>query len=277
VKAWLPCALLVAGLVAACGSGEPAAQNAGTPTQSEAPPGASAATVDLVQDKLIVTVRVDLEVNNLPERFSRITELTREFDGYVAESRLSGSGSDSAGSLKLRLPAPRYRDFLAKMRELPQTSVRREETNAREVTAEYTDLQARLSNLRAGEIQYRNLLASAISVDDVLKVSARLDEVRGQIELTQGRMNLIDDQSNLATIHVQLAMPSASLRSYLASPLDALTGAAGASFLIAWAALDAAVVLLVASVWLLPLAVLSTLAWRSGRRYLPALRQWFLS
>src|SRR5690606_10566082 len=74
-----------------------------------------------------------------------------------------------------------------------------------DVTAEYTDLQSSLRNLTAVEQQYLTLLSQAREVDDILLVQDRLNGVRGQIEQVQGRIKLLDNLADLATVRVSLS------------------------------------------------------------------------
>ena len=61
--------------------------------------------------------------------------------------------------------------------------------------------------LQATEAQYLGLLAKAATIDDILTVQDRLNGVQSQIETLQGRINLIDNLSAMATITVNLVLP----------------------------------------------------------------------
>src|SRR4030066_1077182 len=88
--------------------------------------------------------------------------------------------------------------------------VRSERSEASEVTEEYTDLEARLRNLEATEASYLELLTGAGEIPDILLVQDRLSQVRLEIEQVQGRINLLDNLTDLATITVQLTLPAAA-------------------------------------------------------------------
>ncbi len=108
-------------------------------------------------------------------------------------------------TVQIRVPAERYADVVKALRGLGD--VKAESSNSQEVTEEYTDLEARLRNLEATEQRYLELLNRAEAIPDILTVQDRLGAVRLEIEQVQGRMKLLDDLTDLATITVNLSLP----------------------------------------------------------------------
>jgi Domain of unknown function (DUF4349) len=227
-------------------------------------------------DRLIVTTDIDIEVGALQEAYVDISGRARDLGGFVADAQRSAAEEQESAFLRLRIPAPRHEELLTALRNLPDANVTREESTAREVTAEYTDLRSRLTNLQATEAQYRTLLTRAGDIEDVLKVTAKLDQVRGDIDQTEGRIKLLEDQSDFATVAVRLRLPPpVEARSGLASPLDVLVDAATTSLTVAHAALNVAVVLFVAGAWLIPATLIALLVRRRFRRQFAAVKTWF--
>ena len=66
------------------------------------------------------------------------------------------------------------------------------------------DLQARLKNLQASEVQYRVLVAKATKIEDILAVQSRLDDVQGQIEQLTAQLKQLSNQADLSTLTVTL-------------------------------------------------------------------------
>ena len=124
----------------------------------------------------------------------------------MATAEVRQAGDLQPTSLTLRVPAEAFDQAMAALRALAQ-EVLAEQTVARDVTEEYTDLDARLRNLKAAETQLLTLVEQASTVDDLLKIEKRLAEVRGEIEQLQGRFNVLENRIALATIHVLLHAP----------------------------------------------------------------------
>lgn len=254
---------------------------AGAPTAPDTAAQQQTTTTTAADTKLIVTSTIDLQVDSLRDSYDTISRLAREAGGFVAEARLSESGDASgSASLRLRVPASRHDDLVASLHGLDGATVKREDSNAKEVTAEYTDLQSRAVNLQRTEAQYQALLGRAGSIDEVLKVTAKLDSVRGDIEQLQGRINLLDDQSDYATVTVKLSLPPVVAAPVedkakgLPSPVRVFVDAMDKSFVVAHALLNVTVVLIVAGLWLLPAGVISILVWRRFRPQLERAVKW---
>src|SRR5262249_6638008 len=86
-----------------------------------------------------------------------------------------------------------------------------EDVEAKDVTREYIDLNARLRNLQAEEQQYLLILKRAATVKDTLDVTQHLGDVRGQIEQLQGQLNYLSHQIEMSSISLNLHMNAASI------------------------------------------------------------------
>lgn len=109
----------------------------------------------------------------------------------------------------------------------------------------------------------------------------RIDNVRGEIERTRGRINLFDDQSAYATLNVTLAaipvvatMPAPS---GAPSPVEVLEDALAISSDMVHVIVNALVVLAVAGLWILPAGIALLLVRRRYGRRLIALWSRLLS
>jgi hypothetical protein len=273
-------------LATACGSDALVGSDAGVPSsaQSGAGPDASAANAPssaqdaFLDTKIVVTTSIALEVTELREAYVAIGELARGAGGFVAGGHVSEAGENGAASLRLRVPAGRHDDIVASLRGFAGAKVGREETNAKEVTEEFADIESRRRNLEFSEAQYQTLLGRAGSINEVLQVTAKIDSVRGEIEKVRGRLNVLSDITDFATINVALSVPPpAPAGSAIASPVRVLSDAIAASLVAAQAVLNIVVVLLVAAAWLIPSAIVVLVAWRRVGRNLVAFGSRLLS
>ncbi len=280
---------LLAGLAIACGSsssnddsnGGSAASIGSVGSLGDSSAGVdaapSASNVDASAARLVVTSEIGLEVDDLRAAYQTTGDIVRGLGGFVAEGRISqADGTDRDDEtpfafVRLRVPSEQHDALLAALRESART-VTREETTTSEVTAEYTDLQSRLTNLQRSEAQYQELLDRSGSIEDVLNVTARLDEVRGEIEQVQGRINLLGDQSDFATVAVTMSLPAVGVESSsgLPSPLRVFVDAAEGSVTVAHAVLNVGMVVLVAAFWLVPLGLAYLVLRRPVQRLLAA-------
>lgn len=155
---------------------------------------------------IIYTGDMALVVKDTQDAISAITQLATENGGYISGSNLYQSGDVPRGSITLRVPAELYQNTLAGLRAMA-VRVERESSNSQDVTEEYTDLQARKTNLEYTEAALQELLEERRrtgNTSDILEVYRELTNIRGQIEQIEGRLRYLTNQAALSTITVEL-------------------------------------------------------------------------
>jgi hypothetical protein len=157
----------------------------------------------LADQKLVRTWSIDLLVKSPAESAEKIRSLTEHVGGFLVRSQTNGAQDATNATLTLRVPVARFREIGAEIRKL-SLRVESEQMGAEDVTMQYVDRQARLSNLRAQEAQYLSILKQARTVKDTLDVSEKLNEVRGEIERQQAEFESLSKQVETAAITVSL-------------------------------------------------------------------------
>jgi hypothetical protein len=215
----------------------------------------------LLDRKIIFTASLQVEAENVRASFESAGLIARRAGGFVEQSSLSTRETDDGeqltfATITMRVPVGEYDRVLNEIRLLNGTEVLSEESGSTEVTEEYTDLQSRLRNLERTEAQYLLLLEQANTIDDILTVNDRLDGVRAQVEQIQGRLNLLDDLTELATVSVTLSPVEAAPLAVtdddggIPTFTEALEGALGLSIAALQLLAAASALLLVGAVWL---------------------------
>jgi hypothetical protein len=154
-----------------------------------------------IEQRIVKTGEVTLEVEQVGEALGRVRALAVELGGYVGGSQ-AGTLDDRA-SLTIRIPAASFDEAIARLHEM-DAKVVAEATREQDVTGQVVDLEARIDNLRASETSYRELVARAERVEDILAVQSRLDEVRGQIEQLTAQLDALEGQAALSTLTITL-------------------------------------------------------------------------
>jgi hypothetical protein len=150
------------------------------------------------------------------------------------------------------------------------TRVEQENVEAKDVTREYIDLDARLRNTQAEEAQYLQIMKRASTVKDTLEVSAKLSDVRGRIEQLQGEMKYMTTQIAMSTVEISLHAEAEAtvlgihwrpMRQAKAAFVDMVSGLAD------WA--DSVVAFIInlplIIVWLATVVAVILIAWRALR------------
>jgi hypothetical protein len=109
--------------------------------------------------------------------------------------------------LTIRVPADRFDEARAAIRKLG-LRIEAERVDAQDVSRRYVDEDASLRKLKAEEAQYLAILKQANTVKDMLAVTEKLSEVRGQIEQQQAEFNALSRQIETVAITISLRTES---------------------------------------------------------------------
>jgi hypothetical protein len=89
--------------------------------------------------------------------------------------------------------------------------VRSTTTSGKDVTAQFTDVEAQLGALTATRDQLLTVLTQARSIGDILAVQDRITQVQIQIDQLEGQKRLLTDQTSFGTLSVTLLEPGATV------------------------------------------------------------------
>ena len=190
---WRLPALAIFLSVAGCSShaSSPAAP---VPLQASAEAGAPQ-QLPRAERQLVRRAELELTAREPDSIAPRATEITRGAGGYVASSVLE---EGSRLRMSLRVPSAALEPTLAALSALGE--VERREISALDVTEQLYDLEARLQNLRAVRDRLRQYLQRANAVGDVTEVERELTRVQGDIEVLEGRLKRLREDTALSQI-----------------------------------------------------------------------------
>ncbi len=165
------------------------------------PPTAGETAAD-VDQRIIKTGYVTLQVNDVHESIESVTAIADSLEGFVQSSN-AGENYDGTtyGSITIRVPAEQYESALQQIRDAG-LKVIDESTDTQDVTEQFTDLQARVGVAQEQEQAYVALLNRAGSVSELLEVQRELSNVRANIESLQGQIQYLENRTSLSTITV---------------------------------------------------------------------------
>jgi hypothetical protein len=156
---------------------------------------------------IVYTGLLSLQVNDTAETVNRVEAILQSVNGYIANKSLVEYGENKLrGTIQIRLPAASLNSTLPAIKALG-VKVLKETQDSNDVTAEYTDLDARRKNLEAYEVELQKLLETVRErtgkAEDILAVYNQLTQVRGEIEQIKGRQNYLENTSTLATYTIE--------------------------------------------------------------------------
>jgi hypothetical protein len=181
------------------------------------------ATVPPVNGPMIIrTAQLSLITKEFDKARANLEGILKRHRGYVGELKAGGTtGSGRTLTATLRIPADQLDATLTEVKTLGR--VESESQSGQDVTSQYVDLQARLSNARNTEQRLTDLLRNRTGkLSDVLEVEQELDRVRGEIEQMEAERKNMAIQVSYATLNatitedykaqLQVVPPSTSTR-----------------------------------------------------------------
>jgi hypothetical protein len=232
------------------------------------------------QRMIVRTADLSLVVSDAETAAAEIKSVATGLGGYVVSTQLWRDEEQLRGTITVRVPAESLDDALDTFKRLA-IRVEREGASSRDVTEEYTDLEAQLRNLEATEDELRELLHTVREkteqAEDILAVHRELTGIRAQIEQLKGRMQYLDRTAAMSAVSIELIpdvlarpiasggwRPSETASAAVRALVDTLRLLAGAAI---WVALYVLPIVALAAI---PLGVIWLLWRRRRQRRLPA-------
>ncbi len=156
-------------------------------------------TVVTAQRNLILTASVVMKTQDPWATADKARAIATGLGGDILAMSQTGQGENRSALLTFRVPSDRFDEALRQLKLLDGDVVT-SSVEAKDVTDQFIDLQARLVAKQAEEARYLQLFPQAKTVDETLKIDAALGNVRTQIEQLQAQINSIKTRTDFSTI-----------------------------------------------------------------------------
>lgn len=223
VRKWLLWAMMVVLIFTLTACGAAASNEAGDYYRyDESPEAAEMETISLASDaagsdgmpslpenrKLIRTIRMEAETEELDQMLAALDSRISELGGYV-ESREVYNGSSYSqrryrhGNLTIRIPAENVDNFVEHVGGI--SNIVSSNESVEDITLQYVDTESRVAALEVEQERLMALLEQADSLPDLLEIENRLTQVRYELENYASRLRGYDNKINYATVHLNIS------------------------------------------------------------------------
>ena len=107
--------------------------------------------------------------------------------------------------MTVRVPQEEFFSVFEQIKSLGK--VQNEDAGTEDVTEQFIDLEARLTNAQREKLSLLLLLERADTVNEILVIERELARVRTNLERFQGQLDFLERRVDLATITVSLNQP----------------------------------------------------------------------
>ena len=168
----------------------------------------SGQSVPGTEQKLIKTVRMDVETEDLLELLPKLGSKIDRLGGYVENQELYNGSSYSShrhrsANLTIRVPAESLNSFVEDVKGVSNVVTYNESTE--NVTLQYVSTESRMKALEVEQERLLELLAKAENMTDLLEIEARLTDVRYELENVTSQLRVLSNQVDYATIHLYIS------------------------------------------------------------------------
>ncbi|MDR1624984.1 MAG: DUF4349 domain-containing protein [Spirochaetia bacterium] len=152
--------------------------------------------------KLVKHAQIRLRVADLEEADRPVQAALRACNGYAART----AGTENHRSYTLRVPSSSYEAFLSALPPLGTVLYREESTE--DVTLNYYDIEGRLATKKTLLSTYRNYLAKAKNIEEILSVESKIADVQNEIDSLGTRLKTLSDLTDYATVELEMYLPA---------------------------------------------------------------------
>ena len=160
------------------------------------------------EQKLIKTIRMDVETEDLEALLPQISAKIGAMGGYVENQELYNGSSYSSyrhrsANLTVRIPAANLNGFVEDVKGVSNVVSYNESTE--NVTLRYVSTESRMKALEVEQERLLELLAKAENMSDLLEIEARLTDVRYELESVTSQLRVLANQVDYATVYLYIS------------------------------------------------------------------------
>jgi hypothetical protein len=166
-------------------------------------PSPAAPRPDITDRKMVTNTSFSLLVKNVTETINNVKFKIEELDGFMVTVQISRPEFGENATLSFRVPSSEVDSVTNFLRE-QSIKVVSEEISGVDVTNEYVNIQEYLEILNANKVRMETILASARTVEEMLKVQNQLFSIQSQIDSYEGQLKYMEGttQTSLITAYI---------------------------------------------------------------------------
>ena len=155
------------------------------------------------EKKIIKDGDISVKSKDIDSSKKALDKLVKSLDGYYENESLDKYDERISYTLKVRIPSKNFEKLLTSV-ENGTDELQSKNVQARDVTAEFLDIETRLSNKRQYLKRYQDLLSKAGTVKDIITIEENIRNLQEEIESSVGRLKYLGDQVSYSTLNVNL-------------------------------------------------------------------------
>ncbi len=157
----------------------------------------------LIDIKIIKEGEIYFETTDLAKMRKLIDEAVNNLEGYISKEDEYTYNDRISQILIIRVPAENF-DKLVSETSKGVNRFDSKGIQVKDVTEEYLDIELRLKIKKETENRFRQLLAKANTVDEILSIEKEIGELRTDIESIEERLKYLQNRISYSTLSVTI-------------------------------------------------------------------------
>ncbi len=159
--------------------------------------------VDPTKKKIIKDGSLSVRSVHAADSKKKIDQLLKLHQAYYASEQLTNNDNIISYNLKIRVAANNFEKMIFDL-EKGDDIIQSKNIETRDVTEEFIDIESRLSNKKEYLKKYKELIAKAVNIKDVLQIEDDIRNIQEEIESAEGRLKYLNDQITYSTLDIYL-------------------------------------------------------------------------
>jgi predicted lipid-binding transport protein (Tim44 family) len=189
--------------------------------KTESTAGQSEEAPEIDPEKIIYSSDVTVETTDFDTTIAKVEALVKSYGGWIESSSVNGANyydtsrgytRNRSADYSLRIPSSRFQELMGSLSDLG--NIPYSHTYTENVTAQYYDVQARLTAYEAQEARLLEMMQLAETVEDVIALESRLSDLRYQIESLQSTLKNWDRRVSYSSVYLNIS----EVRAYTPEP-----------------------------------------------------------
>jgi len=161
---------------------------------------------NISERKVSKNAQLEIKVKSLDDSMNFITQKTNSYSGYIVNSSSNTPNSDyeiKTANMSVRVPSDSLDKFLKEIK-VHANETKHESIYTQDITAEYIDVKAKITNMESSEQRLKNLLDKTESVNEIVEVEKELSRLRAEIDSLKGRFKFMENSVVTSLVHIYM-------------------------------------------------------------------------
>ncbi|MDR1729480.1 MAG: DUF4349 domain-containing protein [Prevotellaceae bacterium] len=158
----------------------------------------------VIDKKIIRSGSITVQSENVQKSRKELDSILNRTKSYIQDEKFYNYDYREGMEITVRVPNRNFDSLISLISDNGIGIIRSKNISSSDVTEDYYDTEIRLKNKELYLGKYRDFLAQAKTVKDMLEVQEKIRNMEEEIESAKGKLRFIDDRVNFSTLNIEI-------------------------------------------------------------------------